>query len=155
MTTPRAETLMKLEQEVGVLIRRVRKVINARAGAVHPQLQPASYLMLSYLQEQGPVRASVIAEVFGIDKGAISRQVTHLVDLGLVEKQPDPDDGRASLLCVTAMARERLEPMKEVRREWVSDRLADWTDDEVEGLALQLGRYNEALTGAREPEPAG
>ncbi|MCL8027658.1 MarR family winged helix-turn-helix transcriptional regulator [Nocardioides bruguierae] len=154
-TTPRADTLMRLEQEVGVLIRRVRKVINSRASAVHPDLQPASYLMLSYLQEQGPLRASVVAELFDIDKGAISRQVSHLVDLGLVVRNPDPDDGRASLLSVTPLARERLEPIKEVRRQWVSDQLEGWSDDEVERLAVQLGRYNEALTGRPEPDPAG
>ena len=45
---PRAETARRcLEQEVGVLIRRVRRVIGERARLVHPDLQPASYLLLS------------------------------------------------------------------------------------------------------------
>ena len=65
---------------------------------VHPDLQPASYLLLSHLAHEGPMRSSAIAESFGIDKGAISRQVQHLVDLGLVERMPDPADGRATLL---------------------------------------------------------
>jgi hypothetical protein len=43
----RAEELGRLEQEVGVLIRRVKRVIGERARAVHPDLQPASYLMLT------------------------------------------------------------------------------------------------------------
>ena len=79
-----------LEQEVGVLIRRVRRVIGERARAVHESLQPASYLMLGYVNENGPVRASSIVEVFDIDKGAISRQVQHLIDLGLVERDARP-----------------------------------------------------------------
>ena len=37
-----------------------------------------------------------------MDKGAVSRQVQHLVDLGLVDRQPDPDDGRATLLAASA-----------------------------------------------------
>ena len=54
-------------------------------AAVHPDLQPASYLMLAYLVEHGPLRARPSPRRFDIDKGAVSRQVQHLVDLGLVE----------------------------------------------------------------------
>ncbi len=39
-TMSRAETVRALEHEVGVLIRRVRRVIGERARAVHPDLQP-------------------------------------------------------------------------------------------------------------------
>jgi hypothetical protein len=63
----RPETLRELESEVGVLIRRIRRVIGERARAVHVELQPASYLMLTYLAEHGPLRSSVIAETFDID----------------------------------------------------------------------------------------
>ena len=97
-----------LEHEVGVLIRRVRRVIGERARAVHPDLQPASYLVLTYLADAGRAAASAIVEAFGIDKGAVSRQVQHLVDLGLLERTPDPADGRATLLAVTDDARRRL-----------------------------------------------
>ena len=60
--TSRAESLRQLEREVGVLIRRIRRVIHERARAVHPDLQPASYLCSSWLADEGPVRASAIAE---------------------------------------------------------------------------------------------
>ena len=76
---PRAEELRRLEQEVGVLIRRVKRVIGERSRSVHPDLQPASYLMLTYLAAEGPQRSSVLSDRFGVDKGAISRQVQHLV----------------------------------------------------------------------------
>ena len=58
------------------MVRRIRRVIGDRARAVHADLQPSSYLMLTYVAENGPMRASAIAEQFDIDKGAISRQVT-------------------------------------------------------------------------------
>jgi DNA-binding MarR family transcriptional regulator len=97
----RAESLAAIEGEVGVLIRRVRRVIRERARAVHEDLQPASYLLLAHLAELGPTRSSVVVETFDVDKGAISRQVQQLVDLGLVERSPDPADGRAMLISVT------------------------------------------------------
>ena len=145
MTASRAESLMRLEQEVGVMIRRVKRVIGERAHAVHPDLQPASYLMLAYLGQHGPMRASAAAEMFNIDKGAISRQVAHLVDLGLVERTPGPrrrprladlghrDGGRAA-------DRGRRAPAP-----WLDERLGDWDAEELEEFARVLGRYNEAL----------
>src|SRR5262245_46646860 len=81
----RADELGRLERELGVLIRRVKRVIGERARAVHPDLQPASYLMLAYLAAEGPQRSSVMSERFGVDKGAISRQVQNLLELGLLD----------------------------------------------------------------------
>lgn len=141
----RAESLRHLEQEVGVLIRRIRRVIAERAHLVHEDLQPASYLMLGYVAEHGPLRASSMSEIFGIDKGAISRQVQHLVDLALVGRISDPDDGRASLVSATDEAVRRLEDVAQHRREWLDDRLGDWSDERLAAFALELGSYNEAL----------
>src|SRR5215471_9873929 len=104
----RADELGRLEQELGVLIRRVKRVIGERARAVHPDLQPASYLMLTYLASAGPQRSSVMSERFGVDKGAISRQVQHLQDLGLLVREPDPDDGRAMLISASPDAVRRM-----------------------------------------------
>ncbi len=147
----REETLMTLEQEVGVLIRRVKRVIGERARAIHESLQPASYLMLGYVAEHGPIRASAMAGVFDIDKGAISRQVTHLMDLGLISGSPDPDDGRATLLSVTDEALRRMEDLKAHRRKWLDEQLGDWSDDQLAGFVRELGRYNAALTPAEPP----
>ncbi|MBZ5737795.1 MarR family winged helix-turn-helix transcriptional regulator [Nocardioides mangrovi] len=144
-TAARVDLLRDLEEQVGVMIRRVRRVIAERARAVHPELQGSTYLMLSWLQVHGPVRASAMAEAFTIDKGAISRQVQHLMDLGLVDRTPDPDDGRASLVAVSEAARDRMEVVAAERRVWVDDRLADLDDAELATFVRLLGRYNVAL----------
>ncbi|MDN4171623.1 MarR family transcriptional regulator [Nocardioides sp. SOB77] len=141
----RDDSLRRLEQEVGVLIRRVRRVIGERARAVHADLQPASYLMLGYLASHGPVRASVVAEVFGIDKGAISRQVQHLMELGLLDRSPDPNDGRATLLAASEDAVRRLDEVAAMRREYLDERLGDWSDDDLADFAGTLARYNATL----------
>lgn len=141
----RPETLRQLEGEVGVLIRRIKRVIGERARAVHADLQPASYLMLAYLAEHGPTRSSVIAETFDIDKGAISRQVQHLVDLGLVDRTPDPGDGRAWLVSASDDAVRRLAVVTADRRKWLDERLGDWGDSDLTGFVDVLGRYNQAL----------
>jgi DNA-binding MarR family transcriptional regulator len=141
----RADLLADLEQQVSVMIRRIRRVIGERSRAVHPELQSSSYLMLSWLNQHGPQRASAMAEAFGIDKGAISRQVQHLLDLGLIDRTPDPADGRATLISISADASRRMAEVAVDRRRWLDDRLVDWDDDDLAEFVRMLGGYNAAL----------
>lgn len=141
----RAESLRLVEQEVGTLLRRVRRAIGVRARAVHEGLQPSAYLLLTHLADSGPARSSAIVDAFEIDKGAISRQVQHLVDLGLVVREPDPADGRAMLLSVTADAQRRLADVTSHRRKLLDERLGDWSEADLDVLVSVLGRYNRAL----------
>lgn len=143
----RGETLRDLEHEVGVLIRRVRRVIVERARSVHPDLQPASYLILMSVAQGEPVRASAIAGLFDVDKGAVSRQVKHLIDLGLLAREQDPADARATLLSVTDEARTRMSDLTEHRRKHLDERLSEWSDDDLAAFVAGLSRYNVALGG--------
>ena len=147
ISTPsaRADLLGGLEQEVGVMIRRIRRVIGVRARSVHPDLQSSSYLMLTWLNQHGAQRSSAMAEAFGIDKGAISRQVQHLLDLGLVDRSPDPDDGRATLVSPSAVATARMAEVNDDRRRWLDDRLGDWSDHDLSEFVRMLASYNAAL----------
>lgn len=142
----RADAMRDLEHEVSVMVRRIRRVIGVRAREVHADLQPASYLILSYVLESGPVRASSIVEVFDIDKGAISRQVSHLIELGLVERTPDPADGRATLLSVTDDGARRMKDVGDHRRKLIDERLSDWSEKDLTTFVSDLARYNAALS---------
>jgi DNA-binding MarR family transcriptional regulator len=101
--------------------------------------------MLTWLNQHGAQRSSAMAEAFGIDKGAISRQVQHLLDLGLVDRSPDPDDGRATLVSVTAEAASRIAEVNDDRRRWLDDRLGDWPDGDLSEFVRMLSSYNAAL----------
>ena len=107
MTTPRAADLRRVEAEVGILIRRVKRVLGERARLLHPDLHPATFFLLNHIVERAPIRAADLVGAFGMDKGGVSRQVQHLVDLGLVDRRPDPEDRRASLLAPTEEATRR------------------------------------------------
>ena len=86
---------------LAALLRRARAWNREVATVVHPDLQPTAYALLARVDELGSTRAIDLSDYFGIDKGAISRQVGLLERVGLVSRQPDPDDGRAQLLVVT------------------------------------------------------
>jgi DNA-binding MarR family transcriptional regulator len=143
--TDRAELLGELEREVSVMVRRIRRVLGERARSVHPELQGSTYLMLSWIDTHGPMRASAIAEAFSIDKGAISRQAQHLLELGLLDRTPDPDDGRATLLSTSEAARDRLAAVKDASRAWLDQKLHDLPGEDLAQFVGLLGRYNAAL----------
>ena len=142
---PREEAVRGLEHEVATLIRRVRRVTAERAHAVDERLQSSSYLMLSWLVDNGPVRASVMVESFHVDKAAVSRQLHHLVELGLVDRTPDPEDGRATLVSASDSAVRRLDAVTAERRRSFDDRLNGWDTDELDEFVSLLSRYNASL----------
>ena len=144
--SPRQDDLRSIEAEVGTLIRRVKRVMGERAREVHPELHPMTYFMLTHLATHGPLRGADLADAFGMDKGGVSRQVQSLVDLGLVERKPAPEDRRAILLDATHEGRERLDAMSRSRRDRFDERLAEWTDEELASFAARLSAYNRALS---------
>jgi len=141
----RERTILDLELELSVLVRRLRRVIGERARTIHPDLTPAGYLMLAYMAERGPVRASAVVEAFNLDKGAVSRHVQALVELGLATKERDPDDGRAWVVSLTDEGRRRMTELATERRERLGRLLRDWSDEELASFVATLGRYNASL----------
>lgn len=141
----RDRAILDLELELGVLVRRLKRVIAERAGSIHEDLTPAGYLMLAHMTERGPVRASAMVEAFHLDKGAVSRHVHTLLELGLATKERDPDDGRAWVVSATDAGRRQMDELSSARRERFSRRLEDWSDDELAGFVATLGRYNASL----------
>ena len=141
----RNDDLRSIEAEVGTLIRRVKRVMGERAREVHPELHPMTYFMLTHLATHGPLRGADLADAFGMDKGGVSRQVQHLVDLGLVDRRPDPEDRRASLLAPTEEATRRIRELRQARSELFDERLAAWSDADITEFADRLAVYNAAL----------
>jgi DNA-binding MarR family transcriptional regulator len=139
------ETMRALEHEMGVLVRRIRRLIAERARMVHPDLSPVAYSMLMALNDSGPRRASDLVDIFSIDKGAVSRQVGALLDLGLIERSPDPEDRRAAILAITEEGSRRLGTIADLRRREVLERLSGWSDEDLQAFVDVMARYNNAL----------
>lgn len=143
----------RLEGEIGLLLRRSRAISARLARELHPDLDGAAYGLLALLQDTGPLRASTLVTRLGLDKSTVSRQVTSLVDLGLVERAPDPADGRAQVLTASAEGSARLSRIRNARRaRWEAD-MADWLQEDVVRLGELLARLNR-LGEAEEAEEA-
>jgi DNA-binding MarR family transcriptional regulator len=142
----RDEALRGLEHEIGRLLRRIRRGITDRAAQVHPELSATAYPLLATLAEFGPQRAADLADLFALDKGAVSRVVHQLLELELIVRTPDPHDGRASILSVTPKAESRLAAMVEKRRDDLGTKLSGWEPASIRDLARSLAEFNAALS---------
>ncbi|MEV5832721.1 MarR family transcriptional regulator [Nocardia sp. NPDC052112] len=136
------DTIDEIEQQLIVALRRSRRTSFESAERVHPGLEPAAYAFLMRLDAIGPSRPSDLAAYFRIGKATTGRQLSALEDLGLIVRRPDPDDGRAQLLALTTLGKQRLDATRATRRQALHERLSSWAEHDLATLAELLRRFN-------------
>lgn len=100
-------------------------------------LKRGDIAILRELKEHGDLRPGCIAESLGVGPSVISRQLTALVEEGVIVRRPDPDDGRAELIRLTASGAERLAMIGRAYVAGMRAQFADWDNDRVrEATAL-------------------
>ncbi|WP_051969865.1 MarR family winged helix-turn-helix transcriptional regulator [Kitasatospora azatica] len=144
-----------VEREVAVMFRRGRARSAEMSRLVHPQLEGMAYSLLAHLYDAGEVRVTEVGTHFGVGKATISRQIKALEELDLVARQPDPLDGRASLVSLTEDGARRYRRAHEARLASFRELLGAWEADDLAQFARLLARFNEAAqTLYRHPELA-
>jgi DNA-binding MarR family transcriptional regulator len=147
---PSDDDLALADEVSGQLVRLVRLMErkHAQYQAEHPDaVERATYLLLVHLVKDGPQRAGTLAEAVHSDPSTISRQVAHLVRLGLVERTTDPEDRRATLLVATTEGRRVFEENRRVRNERIAEMLDDWSVTDRRTLVALLSRFTTAYEG--------
>jgi DNA-binding MarR family transcriptional regulator len=71
------------------------------------KLGPRYGAVLAYLDEEG-TRATDLAQLSGQHKQVVGTLIDELVELGCVERRPDPQDRRAKLIVPTERGLERM-----------------------------------------------
>lgn len=141
------ELIRELEAQMGVVVRRVRRVMAERAAAIDPSIGAVGYGVMEHLATQGPCRQTDLVTALSSEKGAVSRAVQQLVELGLVEREGDPSDGRAHTVRLSEEGERRLKALAKQRRRIYMDKLADWSPEELEQFVRALARYNRSIEG--------
>jgi DNA-binding MarR family transcriptional regulator len=81
---------------------------------------------------------SSLAELEAVAPASISGIVARLVEKGLVIRNPNPDDGRSSLVELSGRGREVLDKGREERTAMVAHRLARLSPEERATLAAVI-----------------
>ncbi|MCL6454708.1 MAG: MarR family transcriptional regulator [Alicyclobacillus sp.] len=133
-------SISDIEYQLAIFLRRAL-LVSHRYGT----LDRSGYLLLRQLEEQGLVGVKELADRFRLDVSTVSRQTSALESKGLIERIPDPHDGRASRFRPTASGVAELERAKRERFERFSHVFADWPEEDVRRFAALLIRLNQTL----------
>src|SRR3954453_12938724 len=105
------ETLSKLRGVISKLARELN------ATATDEGLTPTQAAVLGLITFRGPLGLTELAQLEGLNPTMLSRVVGRLTELGLIQRDPNPDDLRAVQVEATAAGREVHERVKLLRPE--------------------------------------
>jgi DNA-binding MarR family transcriptional regulator len=127
----------------------MRQQLTANNATSGDGVEWAAYGLLFQLVNDGPRRSSALAEAACVDPSTVSRQVTQLVKAGLLTRQSDPEDGRASLLVATERGRAAYTQKREHRLRLFAHLLESWPEADVVALTDLLSRFNDSFVEQR------
>lgn len=129
------------------------------AAMAQSPLSPADFAVTSVLRLTGPIRPTDLATAVGMRPTSLSNYLRRLTEARLVRRRPDPDDGRAALVSLTARGIRLTEacfPAFSVAIETFREQLTAEGIDEVtlldslEGMSRALSGAKKAMSFARD-----
>jgi DNA-binding MarR family transcriptional regulator len=142
-TSPTTEIKEELAPRLRWAVTRLARRLRQEAGA---DLGPSQTAALATVERHGPLSPSELAEIERIKRPTATRIVRHLEQSALIERVTDPQDGRASILSVTAEGRALLRRLRERKTAYLAKRLAALDADD----RRTLERAAELLEGMLE-----
>jgi DNA-binding MarR family transcriptional regulator len=130
------------------IVRTARR-LRQEAAAEASGLTPTSTSALASIDVHGPLTPSELAAIERVKRPTMTRTLGCLEREGLIERTPDPADGRSSLIAINAAGRERLRRLRSRKNAYLARRMRGLSDEEVETLE----RAAEILDRMREGEP--
>ena len=89
---------------------------------------------LGTVSAHGPLSAGELAAMERVQPPSMTKVIATLEERGLVQRQSHPRDKRQAIIAITPAGEELLERERNLRSEWLTDRLVNLSDDERELL---------------------
>jgi DNA-binding MarR family transcriptional regulator len=139
------------------IVRTARRLRQEAAGAGGAELTPTAASALASVERHGPLTPSELAEIERVKRPTATRTLRVLVEAGLVDRAPDPDDGRSALVSVNAAGRERLRRLRRRKNAYLARRMRDLPAADMETLeraaAILEGILEEPRAANRRQSP--
>jgi DNA-binding MarR family transcriptional regulator len=113
-----SESAARGAQDLRVVFSRLRRRLQALA--TDNDLSPSQTAVLTRLWKQGASSTSVLASAEGVRPQSMAAIVAALETHGLIQREPDPDDGRRQVITLTKQGRKRAERDRQAREEWLA-----------------------------------
>ncbi|MCE0767790.1 MarR family transcriptional regulator [Pseudonocardia kujensis] len=133
---------------------RLRSRLRLEQASVTTGQTMSQLSVLGRIADSGPITASALAQAEHVRAQSIAETVATLKKQGLVEANPDPTDGRKSLLSVTADGRRLIDSIVDLRGAWLARAIEqDVTAEEREVLAAAAEILSRVADCRLEPAP--
>lgn len=140
------ESREKLEIELGEQLNALissAHALNVKAAAkFDSSIQPAAFHIVRWLYSYGATNAATLAESTAMDRSSVSRLVKQLQDLGYVNREASPNDGRGVVLSLTEYGQQKIIDALKEKESVYYERLSDWKDAELHDFIQMLRRFN-------------
>jgi DNA-binding MarR family transcriptional regulator len=97
-------------------------------------LTPTSTAALATIDRYGPLTPSELAKLERVQRPTVTRTLGCLDREGLIERTPDPADGRSALVSVNAAGRERLRRLRGRKNAYLARRMREMPAADIEAL---------------------
>ena len=131
------------------------RVSSAIAGAYQAlfALKIPEWRLIAVIAETQGLTQQALGVATRMDKVTVSRAAIALVDRGLVQRRPNPDDQRSHLLSLTAAGQTLYESVAPKALELEAQVFADFSAEEISIFRAMLERL-EASAAPLDPEQA-
>lgn len=115
-----------------------------------PDLTPAQQSALQSLLRLGPVRMGELARFLRIRLPSATSAVDGLERLGLAQRTPDPDDGRAVVVQLSEHGEQLTSELIAARNAVLAEHLHELTDEDRRNLDLAVPALNKLIDRYRD-----
>jgi DNA-binding MarR family transcriptional regulator len=148
MAEPTETTIEEAAAHLRLVITRTARRMRQEAGG---ELRAPTASALTTVELHGPLTPRELADIERVKRPTATRILRGLEEEGLVQRTPDPKDGRSALISLTGEGRERLRRLRQRKNAYLARRMRDLDPGDVATLERAAQILEGMLEGDRTP----
>jgi DNA-binding MarR family transcriptional regulator len=118
-----SESAVRTARQMRIMVGRLRRRLHEAYDS--QELSMSQVSVLSRLDKDGPASATELAAAERVRQQSVGAILAVLAARGLIERHPDPNDGRRTLVSLTAAGEESVDDKRAASEEWLARTMQD------------------------------
>lgn len=148
-----SQTVRQTDREIADSLRlavtRTARRLRQEAGG---GLSPTVLATLASIERNKVVTPGELARIEGVRRPTMTRAITRLADADLIDRRPDPEDGRSSLISVSEQGHRYLAEHRSRKSAWLANLIEEMPDEDAQTLSKAAEILSHALETHRTGE---